>query len=79
MAENTGTAHLNEELELVEGQITELQATVDQLRADMGESWNVPTDGPERAQLLVSMQEQDALLQNMMNRREVLRSRLAAQ
>jgi hypothetical protein len=68
------TAELREELETVEDEIRVQEDNVDQLRRDMGS--NDPADGPERAQLLTTVEEQTALLENLRNRREVLQARL---
>jgi hypothetical protein len=68
------TAEVRAELETVEDEIHVQEETVDQLRRDMGSVG--PTDGPEQASLLTTVEEQTALLENLRNRREVLQQRL---
>ena len=68
------TAELREELRTLEGEIQTQQETVDQLRRDIGGDGVL--DAPEQAQLLTSVEEQNALLETLQNRRETLRQRL---
>ncbi|MCW2504449.1 MAG: hypothetical protein JWO79_2733 [Actinomycetia bacterium] len=68
------TAELRAEIETVEGEIRVQEDNVEQLRRDMGSDG--PTDGAEQAQILTTVEEQTALLENLRNRREVLQKRL---
>lgn len=68
------TAELRAEIETVEEEIRVQEDNVDQLRRDMGSDG--PTDAAEQAQLLTTIEEQTALLENLRNRREVLLQRL---
>jgi hypothetical protein len=68
------TAELRAELATVEDEIRELETSVEELRAPV----DGPVDAAELAQRLTTREEQDALLDNLRARREVLQARLGA-
>lgn len=48
------------------------------MREEIGQSWNAPTDAAERAALLTNVEQQEALIGNLRNRREQILRRLGS-
>lgn len=70
------TAHLREELGLVEDELTRLRTTAAELRHQIGERSVEPTDPAERSLLITEAEEQEALIAELERRREELLQRL---
>jgi regulator of replication initiation timing len=70
------TAALREELQVVEEELTQLRETAADLRRRIGERWHEPTDDNERAVMITTAEEQEALIEVLENRREDLLRRL---
>jgi chromosome segregation ATPase len=65
-------AELQEELQLVEQDLTQLRETAASLRGRIGERWDEPTDSEERSALIEAAEEQDLLIDRLEARREEL-------
>jgi hypothetical protein len=60
----------------VEADLAELRRTAAELRRQIGEGWNEPTDAAERAALITQAEEQEAFAEDLEARRDELRRRL---
>jgi hypothetical protein len=78
-AADNPTAALREELQVLEDELAQLRQTTADLRRRIGERWDDPTDSAERATLITTAEEQEALIQVLEARREDLLRRLGEQ
>jgi hypothetical protein len=69
-------AAIRDELQLVEDDLTRLRETAASLRQRIGERWDDPTDAAERAALLESAEEHEALIDQLEARRGELARQL---
>ncbi|GIH72524.1 hypothetical protein [Sphaerimonospora thailandensis] len=69
-------SELKSRLEEVDAQIARLHREAVQMREEIGQSWDAPTDPAERAVLLTNVEQQEALIGNLQNRREQILRRL---
>jgi hypothetical protein len=76
MDADSPTAALRERLRVVEEELGQLRGTAADLRRRVGERWDDPTDSAERADMITSEAEQEAVIEVLENRREDLRSDL---
>ncbi|MEU7909699.1 hypothetical protein [Microbispora bryophytorum] len=67
---------LKKELDEVDAQIERLRRETVQLREEIGQSWNAPTDMAERATLLTNVEQQEALIDDLQVRREQILRRM---
>ncbi|MEU7881665.1 hypothetical protein [Microbispora bryophytorum] len=67
---------LKKELDEVDAQIERLRRETAQLREEIGQSWNAPTDMAERATLLTNVEQQEALIDDLQVRREQILRRM---
>jgi hypothetical protein len=67
---------LRSELELVQQEIAELEPRVTELRQQIGERSDGPTDPEETAQLLTEVEQQEAVLALLKTRRDNVGERL---
>jgi prefoldin subunit 5 len=79
MAEERSKEQLEEELREVEEDLAALRPVLEQLRRRIGQREDDPTDIEERAQLIENMEEQEALVGRLEDRREDLLRRLGRQ
>jgi hypothetical protein len=79
MDADSPTAALRERLRVVEEELGQLRGTAADLRRRVGERWDDPTDSAERADMITSEAEQEAVIQVLENRREDLLRRLGEQ
>jgi chromosome segregation ATPase len=73
------TAALREELQVLEDELARLRQTTADLRRRIGERGDDPTDSAERAALITTAEEQEALIQVLEARRGDLLRRLDEQ
>ncbi|WP_433499136.1 hypothetical protein ACQP1K_01910 [Sphaerimonospora sp. CA-214678] len=71
-------SELKAELDEVEARIERLSRDAAQMREEIGQSWDAPTDSAERAVLLTNVEQQEALIGNLRNRREQILRRLGS-
>lgn len=71
-------SELREELDEVDAQIERLSREAAQMREEIGQSWDAPTDSAERAVLLTNVEQQEALIANLRDRREQILRRLGS-
>jgi hypothetical protein len=76
MGADDPTARLREELGLVEEELTQLRTTAAELRRQIGERSDEPTDPAERSLLIIEAEEQEALIAVLERRQEELLQRL---
>jgi chromosome segregation ATPase len=76
MDADSQAAGLRDELRGVEDELAQLRESVANLRRRIGERWDDPTDLEERTQLITLAEEQEALIEELENRREDLLRRL---
>lgn len=67
---------LKKELDEVDAQIERLRRETVQMREEIGQSWDEPTDPAERATLLTNVEQQEALIEDLQLRREQILRRL---
>jgi hypothetical protein len=79
MDADSPTAALRERLRVVEEELGQLRGTAADLRRRVGERWDDPTDSAERADMITSEAEQEAVIEVLENRREDLLRRLGEQ
>lgn len=72
-------SELRQELEEVEADLEELRDTAQSLRRQIGERWDEPTDASERTALITAAEEQEALVETLIARRDELRELLERQ
>ena len=78
-AADNPTAALRDELQVLEDELAQLRQATADLRRRIGERWDDPTDSAERAALITTAEEQEALIQVLEARREGLLRRLDEQ
>jgi chromosome segregation ATPase len=78
-AADNPTAALRDELQVLEDELAQLRQATADLRRRIGERWDDPTDSAERAALITTAEEQEALIQVLEARREDLLRRLDEQ
>jgi TolA-binding protein len=76
MTHERSTEELEEELRVVEEDIASLRPTLEDLRRQIGQRDEGPTDLEERSLQIQQMEEQEAILGRMEERRADLRGRL---
>ncbi|MEV4454846.1 hypothetical protein ACWEQG_14310 [Microbispora sp. NPDC004025] len=69
-------AELGKELEEVDAQIERLRKQAAQMREEIGQSWDAPTDMAERSTLLTNVEQQEALIDDLQVRREQILRRM---
>ena len=67
---------LKKELEELEAQIERLRRETAQMREEIGQSWDAPTDMMERSVLLTNVEQQEALIDDLLIRREQILRRM---
>ncbi|MBE3008512.1 hypothetical protein IL992_04830 [Microbispora sp. NEAU-D428] len=67
---------LKKELDEVEAQIERLRKETAQIREEIGQSWDAPTDMAEKATLLTNVEQQEALIDDLQLRREQILRRM---
>ncbi|MBX6382675.1 MAG: hypothetical protein IRZ07_06830 [Microbispora sp.] len=67
---------LEKELEEVDAQIERLRRETAQMREEIGQSWDAPTDMMERSVLLTNVEQQEALIDDLLIRREQILRRM---
>ncbi|GAB3882247.1 DUF342 domain-containing protein [Microbispora bryophytorum] len=67
---------LKKELDEVDTQIERLREETRQIREEIGQSWDAPTDMAERATLLTNVEQQEALIDDLQVRREQILRRM---
>ncbi|MEU8175027.1 hypothetical protein AB0C14_19280 [Microbispora hainanensis] len=67
---------LKKELDEVDAQIERLRRETAQMREEIGQSWDAPTDAAERATLLTNVEQQEALIDDLELRREQILRRM---
>ncbi|MEV7801570.1 hypothetical protein AB0O28_01325 [Microbispora sp. NPDC088329] len=67
---------LKKELEEVDAQIERLRKETAQIREEIGQSWDAPTDMAERSTLLTNVEQQEALIDDLQVRREQILRRM---
>ncbi|GIH46396.1 hypothetical protein [Microbispora rosea] len=67
---------LKKELDEVDAQIERMRRETAQLREEIGQSWNAPTDMAEKATLLTNVEQQEALIDDLQIRREQILRRM---
>jgi chromosome segregation ATPase len=77
-ADNPAAA-LRDELQVLEDELAQLRQATADLRRRIGERGDDPTDSAERAALITTAEEQEALIQVLEARREDLHRRLDEQ
>lgn len=71
-------SELRDQLQAVEARIARLRQEVQQLREEIGQSWDSPIDPAERAVLLTNVEQQEALIADLEIRREQILQRLGS-
>ncbi|WP_169985661.1 MULTISPECIES: hypothetical protein [unclassified Microbispora] len=69
-------SELGKELEEVDAQIERLRKEAAQMREEIGQSWDAPTDMAERSTLLTNVEQQEALIDDLQVRREQILRRM---
>ncbi|MEU6407762.1 hypothetical protein [Microbispora sp. NPDC046933] len=67
---------LKKELDEVDAQIERLREEARQIREEIGQSWDAPTDMAERSALLTNVEQQEALIDDLQLRREQILRRM---
>lgn len=67
---------LKKELDEVDAQIERLRRESAQIREEIGQSWDAPTDMAEKATLLTNVEQQEALIDDLQLRREQILRRM---
>jgi uncharacterized protein with von Willebrand factor type A (vWA) domain len=67
---------LKKELDEVDAQIERLRKETTQIREEIGQSWDAPTDMAEKATLLTNVEQQEALIDDLQLRREQILRRM---
>ncbi len=67
---------LKKELDEVDAQIARLRKETAQIREEIGQSWDAPTDMAEKATLLTNVEQQEALIDDLQLRREQILRRM---
>ncbi|MEU6424568.1 hypothetical protein ABZ860_01625 [Microbispora sp. NPDC046973] len=67
---------LKKELDEVDAQIERLRKETAQIREEIGQSWDAPTDPAEKATLLTNVEQQEALIDDLQLRREQILRRM---
>ncbi|GIH62378.1 hypothetical protein [Microbispora siamensis] len=67
---------LKKELDEVDAQIERLRKETTQIREEIGQSWDAPTDMAEKATLLTNVEQQEALIDDLQVRREQILRRM---
>ncbi|MGI5162035.1 hypothetical protein [Microbispora sp. CA-102843] len=67
---------LKKELEEVDVQIERLRRETAEIREEIGQSWDAPTDMAERSTLLTNVEQQEALIDDLQLRREQILRRM---
>ncbi|OPG12714.1 hypothetical protein [Microbispora sp. GKU 823] len=67
---------LKKELDEVDAQIERLRKETAQIREEIGQSWDAPTDMVERSALLTNVEQQEALIDDLQVRREQILRRM---
>ncbi|KAB8185935.1 MULTISPECIES: DUF342 domain-containing protein [Microbispora] len=67
---------LKKELDEVDAQIERLREETKQIREEIGQSWDAPTDMAEKATLLTNVEQQEALIDDLQLRREQILRRM---
>ncbi|GLX05609.1 hypothetical protein [Microbispora sp. NBRC 16548] len=67
---------LKKELDEVDAQIERLRKETKQIREEIGQSWDAPTDMAEKATLLTNVEQQEALIDDLQLRREQILRRM---
>lgn len=67
---------LKKELDEVDAQIERLREETKQIREEIGQSWDAPTDMAEKATLLTNVEQQEALIDDLQIRREQILRRM---
>ncbi len=67
---------LKKELDEVDAQIERLRKETAQIREEIGQSWDAPTDMAEKATLLTNVEQQEALIDDLQLRREQILRRM---
>ncbi|ETK34716.1 hypothetical protein MPTA5024_18275 [Microbispora sp. ATCC PTA-5024] len=71
-------SELRDELNEVDGQIARLRQEAAQMREEIGQSWDAPTDLAERSTLLTNVEQQEALIDDLEVRRRQILDRLGS-
>ncbi|MBP2707453.1 hypothetical protein JOL79_27075 [Microbispora sp. RL4-1S] len=71
-------SELREQLDEVNGQIERMRRDVAQLREEIGQGWDGPTDQAEQSSLLTNVEQQEALIDDLETRRQQILQRLGA-
>ncbi|TQS27214.1 DUF342 domain-containing protein [Microbispora sp. KK1-11] len=67
---------LKKELDELDAQIERLRKETTQIREEIGQSWDAPTDMAEKATLLTNVEQQEALIDDLQLRREQILRRM---
>ncbi|XVQ86314.1 hypothetical protein ACQP2K_02465 [Microbispora siamensis] len=67
---------LKKELDEVDAQIERLRKETAQIREEIGQRWDAPTDMAEKATLLTNVEQQEALIDDLQLRREQILRRM---
>ncbi|WP_327049040.1 hypothetical protein OG320_14830 [Microbispora sp. NBC_01189] len=73
-----GDPELKKELEELDAQIERMRQESVQMRQEIGQSWDAPTDMAERATLLTNVEQQEALVDDLQVRREQILRRMGS-
>ncbi|GGO13408.1 hypothetical protein GCM10010116_26990 [Microbispora rosea subsp. aerata] len=69
-------SELEKQLKEVDAQIERLREETRQMREEIGQSWDAPTDPAEKAVLLTNVEQQEALIDDLQVRREQILRRM---
>ncbi|MEZ0076565.1 hypothetical protein [Planotetraspora sp. GP83] len=71
-------SELREQLKQVEADLVRLREEVAEIRREIGERWDSPTDPAEIATVLTNAEQQEALIEDLEARRAQLLQRLGS-
>ncbi|WP_203881689.1 hypothetical protein [Planotetraspora kaengkrachanensis] len=69
-------AEIRDQLQEVETELVRLRESAAEIRREIGERWDAPTDAAEMATVITNAEQQEALIETLEARRERLRQRL---
>ena len=67
---------LRKQLDEVDAQIERMRREAAQMREEIGQRWDAPTDLAERSTLLTNVEQQEALIDDLQVRREQILRRM---
>ncbi|GAA1269012.1 hypothetical protein Psi02_18850 [Planotetraspora silvatica] len=71
-------AEIREQLKELEAELARLRASAADIRREIGERWDAPTDAAEIAMVITNAEQQESLIETLEARRERLLQKLGS-